>query len=82
MKLLRKKRNLFFSYPGDGLFTVGFIFGDKAVKAVEESSVPKELIEELLAARKYAEGRRLSVTIRKPQDVEAVKKLLAIKVAN
>ncbi|MCP5103241.1 MAG: DUF3788 domain-containing protein [bacterium] len=82
MKLLRKKRNLFFSYPGEGLFTLGFVFGEKAVQAVENSSLPTHLIEELKAARKYAEGRGLPVPIRTGRDLETAKQLIAIKVEN
>lgn len=82
MKLLRKKRNLFFSYPGDGMFQIVFVFGDKAVEAIENSSIPAELAEELRAARKYAEGRGLTVPVRTPGDLETIKQLIAVKVAN
>ena len=46
MKLLRKKRNLFFSYPGKGEFWVGFVFGDRAVDAVNRSDCPKTLTDQ------------------------------------
>jgi hypothetical protein len=82
MKLLKKKRNLFFSYPGSGFFTVAFIFGDKAVQAAENSSLPAEIIDRLKQARKYAEGRGLQVAVRTREDIELVKQLLAIKTAN
>jgi hypothetical protein len=82
MKLLLKKRNLFFSYPADGLFTVVFIFGDKAVQAVADGSFPQTLIDELSAAKKFAEGRGLKVPVKTPEDLEIVKKLISIKVAN
>ena len=80
MKLLMKKRNLFFLYPGLGQFVVVFIFGDKAVPAIENSALPPEIIEALKASPKYAEGRGLSVTVKTPQNLESVKQLLAIKV--
>jgi hypothetical protein len=80
MKLLMKKRNLFFLYPGQGQFVVGFIFGDRAVKAVENSTLPQDIIDALTASPKYAEGRGLPVTVKNPQDLEWVKKLLAIKI--
>lgn len=82
MKLLRKKRNLFFSYPGDGMFNLGFVFGDKAVQAVEDSSTPEHLKEELRTARKYAEGRGLKVPIRNLEDLDTAIELIAIKVKN
>lgn len=82
MKLLRKKRNLFFSYPGNDEMTVVFVFGDRAVQAVEESDIPQYITDELKAARKYAEGRGIKVSVRNKSDVETVKKLIAIKTEN
>jgi hypothetical protein len=82
LKLLRKKRNLFFLTPYDGCFRMTFVFGDKAVAAIEESDVPREIIEELRQARKYAEGRGVSLSLRTPEDMATVKKLVAIKLAN
>jgi hypothetical protein len=82
MKLLKKKRNLFFSYPGQGYFVVVFVFGDKAVRAVENSSLPRDIVNTLKAAKKYAEGRGLQVTVKNHDDLEIVKKLITIKVEN
>jgi hypothetical protein len=82
MKLLKKKRNLFFSYPGKGHFTVVFVFGDKAVNAAENSSLPRDMIKTLKEAKKYAEGRGLQFTVKTQDDIEIVKQLLTIKVEN
>ncbi len=78
-KTLRKKRNLFFLTPLDGYFRLGFVLGDKAVAAVEESDLREELKAELRSARKYVEGRGLAVEVRACQDLEPVKTLVAIK---
>lgn len=80
MKLLMKKRNLFFLYPGQGQFVVVFVFGDRAVQAVENSSLPQDILDALKASPKYAEGRGLRVTVKTPQDLEHVKTLLTIKI--
>ena len=82
LKLLRKKRNLFFLTPFEGYFRLTFIFGDKAVAAIDASDVPREIVDELRQARKYAEGRGVSVFVRTPEDVETAKKLVAVKQAN
>jgi len=82
MKLLKKKRNLFFTYPGMGQFVVVFVFGDKAVAVVNESSLPKHIKDALNEARKYAEGRGIQVMVKNPADLEIVKQLITIKVAN
>jgi hypothetical protein len=82
LKTLRKKRNLFFLIPLKGSFQMSFVFGDKAVAAVQKSDLPKELITELNNARKYAEGRGLRIDVENSADVENIKKLVEIKVNN
>jgi len=82
MKSLNKKRNLFFLTPCDGFFRLGFVFGDKAVAAIERSGLPKAMIDEVKNAKRYVEGRGLRVEVRMPADVAAVKTLVAIKIAN
>ena len=82
MKLLKKKRNLFFSYPGNGIFSVVFVFGDKAVEVVKNSLLPRDIIDTLKAAKKYAEGRGLQVPVKNREDLEIIKTLIAIKLEN
>jgi hypothetical protein len=82
LKVLLKKRNLFFFIPLSGYFRTAFVFGDRAVAAAERSGLPRELIEILKNARKYAEGRGLSINVRSRQDVESVMRLIDIKVRN
>ena len=80
LKSLNKKRNLFFLTPCQGYFRIAFVFGDKAVAAIEKSDLPAAMIEEIRAAKKYAEGRGLRLEVKKRSDVKNVKKLIAIKV--
>ncbi|MHC4324867.1 MAG: DUF3788 family protein [Planctomycetota bacterium] len=82
LKTLRKKRNLFFFIPLKGTFQLSFVFGEKAVAAVEKSDLPQELITELKNARKYAEGRGLRVDVKNSADVENIRKLVEIKINN
>ncbi len=82
LKTLRGKRNLFFFTPCQAHFRLAFAFSDKAVAAIERSGLPKAMIEELLHAKKYAEGRGLRVEVRTARDVEHVKTLIAVKVEN
>lgn len=82
MKLLLKKRNLFFFIAEQNSFALAFVFGDKAVNAAEASVLPAEIIQEMLSARKYAEGRGLRIDVRKKSDIKIVKQLLQIKVDN
>jgi len=82
LKTLLKKRNLFFFTPLNGYFRLGFVFGDKAVAAVEKSDLPGDIINELNNARKYVEGRGIAIVVKNKEDVENVKKLIDIKVRN
>jgi hypothetical protein len=82
LKLLLKKRNLFFLTPLANSFRVAFVFGDKAVAAVERSNLPPSIIETLKNARKYAEGRGLQIEVKTAADAENIKKLIDIKIEN
>ena len=59
-----------------------FVFGDKAVSIIEKSDLPKNIIEEIKNARKYAEGRGLRILLKKPNDVKLVLKLTEIKISS
>jgi hypothetical protein len=82
MKLLLKKRNLFFLIPEEGFFITGFVFGDKAVAEIEKSGLPDALITDLVQAKKYAEGRGLRMEVKDKKAVNNVLKLVAIKLNN
>ena len=82
LKLLLKRRNLFFFAPCKKYFRIAFIFGDKAVAEVEASDLPVDLIRELREAKRYVEGRALRLEIRTKADVKNVVKLARIKVRN
>ncbi len=82
LKVLRKKRNLFFCIPLKGCFRIAFVFGDKAVSSVERSDLPEAIKVELKNARKYAEGRGIRIDVKSAKDVENDRKLVEIKVDN
>lgn len=60
LKLLYKKRNLFFFTPYEKYFQIAFVFGDKAVAVVGQSDLSLTIIDEIKNARKYAEGERIT----------------------
>ena len=82
LRVKRKKRTILYLTPLEGRFRVAFVFGDRAVAAVEESSVPEGIKEELRNARRYAEGRGLALEIRAAKDLRIIETLAAIKMAN
>ncbi len=82
LKTMLKKRNIFFFTPYKDYFRITFIFGDKAVAVVEQSDIPEILKETLRNAKKYMEGRGLSIEVKNGQDIENIKKFIEIKVNN
>ncbi|MCX6149722.1 MAG: DUF3788 family protein [Ignavibacteriales bacterium] len=82
LKLLKKKRNLFFFTPYDKYFKISFVFGEKAVAVIEKSDLPENLISELVNARKYVEGRGLAIEVKTQKEVQIIQKLVAIKIDN
>jgi len=77
-----KKRTLFYFVPAEGSFDISFILGDKAVAEAERSQLPKTVIEELLSARHYAEGRFVTVNVTNNKDIETAALLIKIKNSN
>jgi hypothetical protein len=82
LKVLLKRRNLFFLTPLKGYFRIAFVFGDKAVSAVEKSNIRAAVKRDLKEARRYVEGRALRIEVKRQKDVAAVKKLVDIKIAS
>ena len=82
LKLLLKKRNLFFFAPCEKYFRLAFIFGDKAVSAVEKSDLPLKMVQELKSAKRYIEGRGLRLEVKKKTDIKNIITLVAIKINN
>ncbi|MDP2362144.1 MAG: DUF3788 family protein [Ignavibacteria bacterium] len=82
LKLLYKKRNLFFLTPHENYFQIAFVFGDKAVSVIEKNELPVSIINEIRSAKKYMEGRGLRIAVKKQIDVNLVLKLTEIKINN
>jgi hypothetical protein len=79
LKMLLKKRNLFFCTPCENYFRVSFVFGDKAVDAIAKSDLPSRIINELTTARRYMEGRGLRIEVKKKSDIPMIMKLVDFK---
>jgi len=82
LRLKRKKRTVLYMTPCQRHFLVGFVLGDKAVKAAHDGTLPDALLAEIDGARKYAEGRGIRIRIGTRQDLDNVKRLAAIKMAS
>jgi len=82
LKTLLKKRNLFFFQPFANYFSLTFVFGDKAVNVIEESDVSEALKRVLRDAKKYVEGRGLSIEVKTRNELVEIIKLIDIKINN
>ena len=82
LKMFYKKRNLLFIIPAKSYFRVVFIFGNRAVEEIEKAEISPELKQRLRSARKYAEGRGLSIEVKDNTYLEDIKKLIEIKRKN
>lgn len=82
LRLKRKKRNILYLCPCPGCFFVSFALGDKAVQAARQSKLPKRVIKIIDEAKRYAEGTGIRLEMKKPKDVDIVKKLTGIKLDN
>jgi hypothetical protein len=79
LRLKKGDRNIAYLSPGRGEFMVSFALGDRAVHAARESNLPKQVLDIIATARRYAEGTAVRLDIRTMKDLPAVKKLAAIK---
>jgi hypothetical protein len=82
MKLPSKKRNIMFLIPRKGYFLAVFVFGEKAVEAIINSSLDQSIITAIKEARKYAEGRGLKIEVKSEKDIDNIKTLAHIKINN
>lgn len=79
LRLLNKKRIIIYMIPCRGFFLAGFVLGEKAVAAVHASGLPSSIVDAVMAAPRYAEGRGIRLEVRTRVDVENMKKLAVLK---
>lgn len=82
LRLKRKERNILYLSPSCGGFMASFALGDKAIQAVRTSDLPSQVLKMIAKAKKYAEGMAVRIEVKGTEDLEAVKKLVEIKLAN
>jgi hypothetical protein len=82
LRLVRKKRTILYLLPREGHFLCAFVFGGKATEAAREPRLPKAVLKAIDQAPVYAEGRGFRLEVRTARDVETMKTLAAVKMAN
>ena len=81
LKLISNKRNVLFIVPCDKYFRTAFTFGDKASDLIFNSALPGKIKKELVAARKYAEGRTIQIETKNDSDYINILELIRIKLS-
>jgi len=81
LRVKRKERVLLYLTPVDGSFLAGIVLGEKAVAAARGAGLPDALLARIEAAPRYAEGRGLRVPLGPGDDVEPIRRLVALKLA-
>ncbi len=81
LRVRRKERVLLYLTPSDGSFLAGIVLGEKAVAAARGAGLPDALLARIEAAPRYAEGRGLRIPLGPGDDVEPIRRLVALKLA-
>jgi hypothetical protein len=82
LRLKQKKRTIVYLLPRDGFFLCAFVYGGKATEAARAAKLPKRIMKEIEGAPVYAEGRGFRLEVRTAKDIETMKTLAAVKMAN
>jgi hypothetical protein len=82
LRMKLKKRTVVYLGPCHGCFRASFVFGDKAVAAARQTSLPKTVLTALDEAQHYAEGTGLQLIVHRASDLPAIQKLVKIKLEN
>ncbi|WP_461633368.1 DUF3788 domain-containing protein [Labilibaculum euxinus] len=81
-RLKDKKRAIIYLLPRQGYFKVAFVFGQKATDQIMACDIDASIKEDLAGAKKYAEGRGLSIEVHNAKPINDIEKLIDIKIAN
>ena len=76
------KRTLFYMMPKEGWFRLIFVFGERAVEAAKSAGLPEQVLNDLLQATAYVEGRSVSVDINNEENIKTAQKMLQLKLNN
>lgn len=82
LRCKRKQRTIVWLGPRAGCFGVTFMLGDRAMQAARQTDLPKRIVKALAEAPKYPEGTGVRLEVKSPRDIQPLKKLAAIKLAN
>jgi hypothetical protein len=76
-----KKRAILYFLPRYNYFKVAFVFGQKALDYIIETNISESIKKDLLAAKKYVEGRGVRIDVKDETIIPDIQKLIEIKLA-
>lgn len=82
LRLKRKNRTILYMGPCSGCFRAAFVLGARAVEAARESDLPRNAVDAIVAAPRYAEGTGVAFFVKRKGDLAAIKKLVILKLAS
>jgi hypothetical protein len=82
LRLKSKKRTIVYLIPQIGHFICAYVLGGKATEEARRADLPKAVFKTINEARVYAEGRGFRLKVKTKRDLEAIKTLASIKMAN
>lgn len=74
-----KKRVMVYLMPGDGVFMVSMVFGEKAADEALHSDIAESVKTTIRSAKVYAEGRGFRISVTDGSLIGDIKKLIEIK---
>ena len=77
-----KKRVIVYLLPRAGFFKAAFVFSQKAIEEILRSDIVDAIKNELVAAKKFAEGRGIRIDVKTKATLTDIKKLIQIKLRN
>lgn len=75
------RRAILYFLPRNCYFKVAFVFGQKAVDKIVESNISDSIKRDLISAKKYVEGRGVSIDVKNDLVLPDIEKLIEIKLA-
>ena len=81
LKFSHKKKSINYVTPCQGFVRVSFALKDAEVALAHKSALPKAILDELINATKYPEGRPVRIVVKSMKDLEVFRILLEIKAA-
>lgn len=81
LKVTRKAKTIFWLSIIKGSFRTTFYFTDKAVKAINDSSISSKLKKQFSEAKRFGKIRGVTIVFKNKKDVEDAKMLIATKLS-